>query len=999
MRRRVAGVAERGLTPSASVGKIVKNDKEGRTVKKHNTNFEAAAGLTRKLLSAAICTTLVAMTNVAQAQGTDGILRGTVQGAGSATVVEVIDDSRGTTRTEAVGADGAFDVRGLRPGTYRVRVIQNGNAVDSLEVDVSIGSATTVSLATSAAVVNEIVATGRRLTALDTSIAESGLVISSEVLLELPIRRDLTSVALLAPGANAGDSRFGNLASFGGSSVAENTSFINGLNTTNFRTGVGFSQVPFEFYDTIQVKTGGYSAKFGRSTGGVMNATTKSGSNEWDFGINAYYNDQLETSPDTFASANELDENSSNTYDVYASGPIIKDRLFFYALYSDDNVEQRYAGLQSERDYDYNVNEGFYGVKLDGYITPEHHLEYTYFTDERTGVESVYAFDADSRQRGAYVGDTLYERGGENWIATYTGNFGPDLELSLSYGENSAARTTAPASASIPVVYEYSNGAFQAIGDWSNFTVSKGEDRREMTRANLNWTGFANHDISIGIDYEDNFADEATINSGGVYWLRDPDNTYNECNVVTECPQGANARRRTYSVGGSFATYSEAYYIQDVWTVSDKLTFELGFRNESFENQNASGGVFVAVENEWAPRFAAVFDPIGNGRQKFFLNWGQYHLPIAANTNIRMAGNETYIHDYFDWNGVSVDAQGVPTNLGPAYDQIVFGDGTVPDTRSTTDANLQAMFQEETIIGYQWTTDSGIELGIKGIDRRLGATIEDVAIDAAVIKYYNTTGNWTYGDPVEDVFGGFHQYVLTNPGADMRVYIPENDEFIDLSAELLRYPEASRRYRAVELTMSKPFADNWSADLSYTYSRSKGNHEGYVKSDNGQDDAGITQNFDQPGLVDNSFGRLPNDRTHTVKGWGSYEFNNGLRIGANLIWQSGRPISCFGVHPQDVFAGDYGASSHFCQGSAVTRGSLGETDNITNIDLSAQYELEFFNSSVLLTLDVFNAFNFDNVLRVSEEGDTFSGAAEPDFLKPVEYQRPRALRLSARYNF
>ncbi len=962
----------------------------------------------RKSLSAAICSVALLTASVATAQNTDGTIRGVVQGASSNTVVEVVSTARGTARSEATNNSGEFDIGGLTPGEYEVRVLQNGSVVDTMNVRVSIGGATTVTMATTTSVINEIVSTGRRMAAVDTSIAESGLVISTDVLLELPVRRDLTSVALLAPGATLGDNRFGganvsakgnSLASFGGASIAENTSFINGLNTTNFRTGVGFSQVPFEFYDTIQVKTGGYSAKFGRSTGGVMNATTKSGTNEWDFGINAYYDDELETSPDTFAAANALDVNEKSTYDLYASGPIIEDRLFFYALYSDVDNEQRYAGIQSARDYDYNVDEGFWGVKLDGYITPEHHVEYTHFTDERDGIESVYGFDPTTYTRGASLGDTIYEEGGENWIATYTGNFGDDLEVSVSYGENEANRTTAPATADIPVVYEY-NGGFQAIGEWTNFTVSKGQDRREMFRADMTWTGFDNHEISFGIDNEDNFSDEATVNSGGVYWLRDPSNTYNSCDVATECPQGANVRRRNYSVGGSYSTYSEAFYLQDVWQVTDKLTFELGIRNESFENLNAEGGVFVSVEDQWAPRLAAVFDPAGDGRSKIFANWGKYHLPIAANTNIRMAGNETYIHDYYDWNGTSVDSQGVPTGLGPIYRTDVFGDGTVPDTRSVADANLDAMYQEEYILGYQWTLDNDVQLSIKGIERKLGTTIEDVAIDAAVIDYYNSTGTWTAGGTVEDAFGGFHQYVLTNPGEAMRVYIPETDETINLSAAQLGYDKAYREYRAIELTANRPLADGWTADLSYTYAISKGNHEGYVKSDNGQDDAGITTNFDQPGLVDFSSGRLPNDRTHTFKAWGSYQFDNGLRLGTNLLWQSGRPISCFGEHPTDVFAQEYGAASHYCQGKAVPRGSLGRTDNVMQVDLTAQYQFDFGNAgNLLLSLDVFNVMNADSVLRVSEEGDTASGAADPDFLKPVSYQLPRSLRLTARYNF
>jgi len=152
-------------------------------------------------------------------------------------------------------------------------------------------------MGTNAGDIQEIVSLGRRMPPVDTGISESGLIINSEALLELPVNRDLTAVALLAPGTTRGDGRFGNLASFGGASIAENTSFINGLNTTNFRTGVGFSKVPFEFYETLQIKTGGYSAQYGRSTGGVMNAVTKSGSNDWDMGVNVYYNDAIATSP------------------------------------------------------------------------------------------------------------------------------------------------------------------------------------------------------------------------------------------------------------------------------------------------------------------------------------------------------------------------------------------------------------------------------------------------------------------------------------------------------------------------------------------------------------------------------------------------------------------------------------------------------------------------------------------------------------------------------
>ena len=85
----------------------------------------------------------------------------------------------------------------------------------------------------------------------------------------------------------------------------------------------------------------------------------------------------------------------------------------------------------------------------------------------------------------------------------------------------------------------------------------------------------------------------------------------------------------------------------------------------------------------------------------------------------------------------------------------------------------------------------------------------------------------------------------------------------------------------------------------------------------------------------------------------------------------------------DVFAADYGADSHYCGGVPQKRGSLGELPTITNVDLSAQYNLEFGGSDVLLTLDIFNLFDSDKRTRISETAETFSGGADPDYLKTV----------------
>ena len=88
---------------------------------------------------------------------------------------------------------------------------------------------------------------------VDVSSVESTTILSAQQIASIPVARDATSVALLAPGTVRGDAAFGNLASFGGASVAENQYYINGFNITNSFRGLNFAQVPFEAVQEQQI--------------------------------------------------------------------------------------------------------------------------------------------------------------------------------------------------------------------------------------------------------------------------------------------------------------------------------------------------------------------------------------------------------------------------------------------------------------------------------------------------------------------------------------------------------------------------------------------------------------------------------------------------------------------------------------------------------------------------------------------------------------------------
>ena len=158
------------------------------------------------------------------------------------------------------------------------------------------------------------------------------------------------------------------------------------LNVTNFRNGLGGSSVPFEFYDQFQIKTGGYGAEFGRSVGGVINAVTKRGSNEWEYGVVTYSETSLAqgNSPNTILADGELydfnaeNEQTSFVTDIYLSGPIIKDHLFFYVLYEPGEEDSNFNSLGSPGTYnEQNIDDDFYGGNLTWNITDNHSLSVT----------------------------------------------------------------------------------------------------------------------------------------------------------------------------------------------------------------------------------------------------------------------------------------------------------------------------------------------------------------------------------------------------------------------------------------------------------------------------------------------------------------------------------------------------------------------------------------------------------------------------------------------
>lgn len=932
------------------------------------------------------------------------------EGVAGATV-EVRSDNQGFTRTATTDNSGNFRISQIPTGSYSFTITADGfETYSESGVQLTLNQAANqFTLAPAGSSTSgEVVVTGRRTRVVDFDRNTTGSVIDiGDVATRVPVARDITSVVLLAPGTLQGDNAFGNLPNIAGGSVSENTYFVNGLNITDFFTGLGGAPVPFDFYQTVEVKNGGMPAEFGRTTGGFVNAITKSGSNEFHGGITFNWEpDELRSDPtNTYAADNDASYASRTEMIAQLSGPIIKDHLFFYGLYQTRDVQSGngstgvttlastatpnaafvpwtqvpannlaggvaatsyLTGTQFFRDRN---SSPFYGGKIDAVIVDGQRLEFTYFNTESQTRRDIYgtsAFGINSgrynpvtNDPGRYFATTIFRQGGENYVGRYTGTFTNWLTLSAAYGRNYIRDTTESSTPNVPSIIDQRSGAStQLANPTGNSTTNFG--RREFYRADadLYFNLLGSHHIRGGYDRENLRAEAFTLANGNYQYTYFNSGAAGNSQVTT--PNLNYVQRRFFQNGGNFTTKGEAYYIQDSWQLfNNRLQLNLGIRNDRFTNSNADGEVFFDSKDNWGPRLGFSADPFGNGTTKVYGSFSRYYLPVATNTNIRLAGPELDYNVYNVLTGLNGDqtpilgapiaivggrtcpALALPGDATAAANCTVTSDGTSPPFSTLVSQNLKAQSRDEYIIGVEQRFGERWRAGAFYTRRSLNESLEDAYLDQGVRGYCRRefASDAARLASCFGIWSGFHQYALLNPGQDVVVELDgviagdTGPRTVTLTAADLGLPKAEATYSAITVSLDREFDGKWGFSANYTYSSLRGNIEGGVRSDNGQTDSGLTTAFDFPALVNGAYGYLPAHRRHNLKIYGSYQLFDWLNLGANLQVASPRKFGCIGVVPSAVdgdaenpsgYARQYNAAGFYCN---VVDGQVQTTSN------------------------------------------------------------------------
>jgi hypothetical protein len=934
------------------------------------------------LLAAAL---LVAVPAAAQEQR--GSIQGTVKDSSGAVLpgvtVEATSPALVGTQVAVTDSNGVYRFPALAPGKYSIAAnLQGFGAAKAENVDLSVGATLKIDLTMSVAGVAVTETVKGEPPLIDVKANAATASVSSDIIDLIPKGRNFTSALTQIPGTN-NESRFGGIM-IDGASASENRYMVDGLDTTSARTGSSQKDVITDFIQTIQVKQSGYNAEYRAATGGVISAVTKSGSNVFHGDAGTYFsgnelwgmsllgkNRQSLRATPADASKGEYittprDKTNYTVDPVFdIGGPLWKDRVWFFAGYNPSysrsertitwanpgtfpKTQTFDGGKPYDRSANYNAtgqisqslrgrftgsNERIQGgltvpnIQPDGTSTstassfnPRPTIHTDQFTDSYTGVlDWVASNKVYVNLTGGYFGYGSHSAGGDY----YKG-------IRHQFNQSNIGLLDVPAN-------------LQQLSGYVDFPSSSFavKDNYSRTQINSDVTWFArfkgDHAIKVGGLYERIGND---VNTGAQFptvalnW----GSTYATLSGGTaKGKYGYYTVSRTYTTGAIHET-SLGLFLQDAWTVNNRLTINYGVRAErenvpSYQPQNP--GIIFGWGSKIAPRLGFAWDIKGDSRWKAYGSWGQFYDTFKLELPRGAWGADhwiDYIYTLDNANWQAIDCTGVPGSGCPGTfveqnDRRHVSNGTGAD--NLVDPNLKPTKTGEFTLGMDHELTRVMSLGVRYAHKWVTRTIEDVGVTVPGIG---------------EVF------YIANPG----IGLGEKPQ----GAEFPSTPEPVRNYDGVEFKLTKRLSNNWQATTSFLISRLYGTYPGLANSDEGDRRApgvtrlydGIYMNFDQNLNVIS--GRLQSDRPYQFKFQGSYSFKWGTSIGV-----------------------DFNASSGLLQTSQITyqgvpvdylgRGNQGRAPMLSQTNLLIAHDVKLPRHSRLsLQANITNLFDQDTVLSI-----------------------------------
>ena len=979
----------------------------------------------QRVMGWVLMTLLIAMSASAQ-QGTTE-LRGRVidpQGAVLPGVTVVVrNQETGMFRETVSGPDGTFIASGLVPGTYQVNAeLQGFKKFERKDLRLEVGKTSSIDVAMAVGTVEETVTVTTESPLVDVTSKEIGGNITSETLVKLPsVNGNFVGFVGLLPGIvpSISTESFGSDSiSVNGQDPRNNNYMLDGGNNNDDvigqRAGTQ-ARTPIEAIQEFQVITGQYDAQYGRTSGAVINAVTKSGSNQLRGSAFGFFQDGSLTTKDFFAKEKGLakPDTAYQRWGGTVGGPIVHDKLHFFGSLERFAIDRPNTiniparpdlnGTQLTRDRVWNTI-----VRGDHQVNNNNTYSVRWLREQSPQVNQIIgAVSPAAAREESDVDQTLSTNVNTVLSNTKVNTLRVTWTRENVTFANNCFNTNGRDLSACPVTL-----AFQDYTDQQDNTAQARINDGIQAEETLGWF-LANlggdHDIKFGVQYE--YSKAWNTNQGnlnGSFAFGRNNAPFNSANPFTY------PDRFTIRVGGPSTFTEKAHYVsgfaQDKWRLNKNFTLSLGARYDIEiipipETDDPLVDKYPRDTNNIAPRLGVTYDFDGKtvaraGYGRFF---DKTHFEVIGGLYTGTPFTSSFTTT-FPVPGPDLGPRNgqLPTDPflvnGPVInqaelDRLYPGGQLLRNTGATWDnADRRTPHTDEVTVGFERQLFPDVAVSADYVHSQGRDMLMQLNLNPQLRSNPNVNSS---------TLQRIGSTTLTMATAELQAKYPG---FVPFTASVFQFLNVGKLdYDAVMLQLKKRFSHNYSTQVSYTYGKSNGNTSG-----NGSP----VSNFQVADDLHLELNEGPTDfdirHNFTVSGTALIPHTKGL----NLSWVarslSGTPFTLTngnvdpdlnGIQAEPLPAGDYsgtGADPYTVKGFESHRNGARGPDFL-NIDMRIGYVFTVAaRKRIEVSADVFNMTNHTNFANPT------GNQASTSFLLLTAYSTsyaPRKVQLGARFEF
>ena len=694
-----------------------------------------------------------------------GTISGTIEdatgGALPGVTVTLTSQDRGFSRSTVTDETGRYVFPAVPIGPYTVvATLQGFETAQSTDNLVETDKTTQVPFSMKIGALTDTVTVIGDTPIVDSTNVTGSVKVRREEFEKLPVGRNYQALIGTAPGVVG----TGNVNALG-ALTSNNVFIIDAVDTTDPTTGTFGTNLNFEAIQEVGVMTSAVGAEYGRANGAIVNVVTKSGTNKFEGSAKyIFLNDEWDAQNTT---VNEVNGASLARVKFDKVNPTYS----FTGggpLWRDRawffGTWEKTDSTSPQRQTVGQIPEDFQQVRQDKFWNIRGTVQ---VAEGHTAWLKYYESPSDGivvdywgNAAGEREALTSQVQTAENWAAQWSGVLRDNWSMEAAIASYASILTVSP--------FELSNRLAnapifnQADEKYYNGATFDGFTDRPRQQFNVasNWF------LNLGGRSHDVKAgfDFQNMESGAEFKYPNSQ-VYEDESYVQATGARVPLYRYDYEAGPSIST-GEIYalYLRDKMHLSSRVTLEAGLR---WEKQTGGSDIGVATvdTNVIAPRLSGAYDLSGDGKTLVTGSYGRYYASIIQGFSDEFASiAQQTNYDSFTWNG----SQYVFT------ESVRLGGSDFP-----TNTDLRPYHMDEYTIGFQRQLGRYMGLGARYINRDWGNLIDD-----------------------------------------LRSFRPDGS----VERTVVNYDEAERDYHGVQFTMEKRFANNWTVQGSYTYSKTEGNH-------------------------------------------------------------------------------------------------------------------------------------------------------------------------------